>query len=1155
MSLLFRRDSHIVGVRHTHVRVAAKIAPFALLLSAAFPVVAQNTGRNPQPALILEHISIEQGLSQSIVEGIAQDHTGFMWFITEDGLNRYDGYSFRVFKHDPNDPRSLAYNELKAICVDRQDAVWVGTFARGLTRFDREKEQFTRFVHDPNNPRSLSSDIVRVILEDRSGEIWVGTTGGGLNRLVRDTGEFIRYRCDPRNPSSLSHDDVRALAADSKGNIWVGTQGGGLNRLDPATGAFTRFLHEPGHPRSLSSNDVRAVLQDRRGDVWVGTYGGGLNRLDPTTGIFTNYRNDARNPSSLSSDSVLSIIEDSTGALWIGTDGGGLNRFDREAGTFSRYVNDPNNRTSLSSNRIYSVFEDRAGVLWVGTYGEGLNKADLKKKDFLSFVRNPNDSNSLNSDIVWSFWEDRSGALWIGTNDGGLNRLDPGRRNFARFRHDPGNPYSLSHDSVRTVIQDRRGSFWLATNGGGLDRFDPGTSRFTHHRHNPADPDSLSHDELRTVYEDGSGMIWVGTYGGGLDRLDPGTGKFIHFRHDPADPRSISNDYIRAICEVDPGTLWIGTHGGGLNGYDRATGAFTRYQNDRNDPHSLSNDYVFAIHPDRQGNLWVATYGGGLNKLDRRTGRFTRIRRSDGLPDDAVYGILEDGAGNLWISTNAGLCRYNPSSGRFRNYTVQDGLQSNEFNGGAYYRSPKGEFFFGGVRGFNAFMPDKIRDNPFIPPVVITDFRLFNQVVPIGGVSGRHGILEKSITFTPSIELSHRDQIISFEFSALHFASPGKNQYAYRMEGLNNNWIEIGSRRYVMFTTLPSGEYVLRVRGSNSDGIWNEEGASLKIFMRPPWWKTQWAFALYALLAVGVFASVLLLVREREREKAQVQQARLRANAAEIQAKLVATEAEAIQAENRRKTKELEDARRLQLSMLPESVPERPDCEIAVCMHPATEVGGDYFDFGESKDGSLVVAVGDATGHGTRAGIMVAVMKGLFSTLGEDPDLKGFLSQCDRILRNMNLESMLMAMTLIHLQQGRARASVAAMPPVFLFRSASGKVETIPVGGMFLGSCISLPYEEVSFDLSPGDVILLMTDGLVELHNPNDEMLDFPRVLECFEKAAALPPRVIIERLVALADDWRQGRPQNDDISLVVIRMKSPAAASRSGLSDRTGQG
>jgi serine phosphatase RsbU (regulator of sigma subunit) len=293
-----------------------------------------------------------------------------------------------------------------------------------------------------------------------------------------------------------------------------------------------------------------------------------------------------------------------------------------------------------------------------------------------------------------------------------------------------------------------------------------------------------------------------------------------------------------------------------------------------------------------------------------------------------------------------------------------------------------------------------------------------------------------------------------------------------------------------------------------------------------------------------VFASVLLLVREREREKAQVREAKLRAAAAEIQAKLVAAEAEAIQAENKRKTTELEDARRLQLSMLPESLPDHPDYEIAVCMHPATEVGGDYFDFGESKDGSLVVAVGDATGHGTRAGIMVAVMKGLFSTLGEDPDLNSFFSHCNRILRKMNLENMLMAMTLIHLQAGRARASAAAMPPVFIFRSASGKVETIPVGGMFLGSCIDLPYDETSFQLAPGDVILLMTDGLTDLHNPADETLDFPRVLECFEKAAALPPRAIIEHLISLADEWRRSRPQNDDITLVVIRMKSsPAAA------------
>jgi serine phosphatase RsbU (regulator of sigma subunit) len=295
------------------------------------------------------------------------------------------------------------------------------------------------------------------------------------------------------------------------------------------------------------------------------------------------------------------------------------------------------------------------------------------------------------------------------------------------------------------------------------------------------------------------------------------------------------------------------------------------------------------------------------------------------------------------------------------------------------------------------------------------------------------------------------------------------------------------------------------------------------------------------LLVVGIFTTVLSFVREREREKARVREVELRAMAAEMQAKLITAQSEAIHSENKRKTKELEEARKLQLSMVPESVPDHPDYEIAVCMHTATEVGGDYFDFSLSEDGSLAVAVGDATGHGTRAGIMVAVMKGLFSTLGSHPDLTRFFHQCNRILCTMNLGNMLMAMTLLHLHKGRARAAAAAMPPVYVFRSASGRVETIEVGGMFLGSDLDLPYDERSFHLSPGDVVLLMTDGLAEVLNAHDEILDYRRVVECFEKAAALPPREIISRLVTEAEAWRQGHPQHDDITLVIIRMKRPA--------------
>jgi len=1124
--------------------IGVKRTLIACLLFGSLQFAAYPADRRSQVELVFEHISIQQGLSQSIVEGITQDQTGFMWFITEDGLNRFDGYNFRIFKHNANDPGSLSHNELKAICVDHLGFIWVGTFYQGLERFDREKERFTHFRHDRGNPRSLGSDIVRSIVEDRSGTLWVGTTGGGLNRLNRATGEFTRFLHNPGDPLSLSHDDVRAIAADAYGALWVGTQGGGLNRLDAASGRFTRYLHQPGKPGSLSSNDVRAILQDRRGNLWIGTYGGGLNRLNRGSASFVQYRHNPRNPFSLGSDAVLSIVEDSNGTLWVGTDGGGLNRFDDQTGTFVRYVNDPNRRTSLSSNRIYSLYEDRSGVLWAGTYGEGLNKADLKQKNFIHFMSNPNDRNSLNSDIVWSFWEDRAGDLWIGTNDGGLNRLNPSRSRFTSYRHDPANPNSPGTDSVRMVIQDRNGALWLATNGAGLDRFDPSSGRFTHYRHNPEDPGSLSSDELRTVYEDRAGTIWAGTYGGGLDRFDPATGRFTHFRHDPANPGSISNNYVRAIREDAGGLLWIGTHGGGLNSLDRNTGVFTRYRNDPRNPRSLSNDFVFAVHPDKKENLWLATYGGGLNKLEPATGTFTHKRRSDGLPNDVVYGILEDSAGNLWISTNSGLCRYNPSSDTFRNYTVEDGLQSDEFNGGAYYGSPKGEMFFGGVRGFNAFMPEQIRDNPFIPPVAITDFRLFNRVVPIGNFENRRGILDRSITFSPSIELSHQDQIISFEFSSLHYASPVKNQYAYRMEGLNDNWIELGTRRFVMFTTLPSGKYVFRLRGSNSDGVWNLDGASLVITVKPPWWSTSWAFGLYALLTVGIFTGILLFVREREREKAMVREAELRAAAAEIHAKLAATEAEAIQAENSRKTKELEEARKLQLSMLPEKLPDHPDYEIAVFMRTASEVGGDYFDFGYSDDGALNVAVGDATGHGTRAGIMVAIMKGLFSTIGGDCDPTRFFTQCNRILCNMNLENMLMAMTLVHLRRGWARLSVAAMPPVLLFRSATGRVETVPIGGMFLGAPIDIPYEEAVLQISPGDVLLLMTDGLADLLNAKDENLDYPRVLECFEKSATLPPKAIIDNLLAQADEWRGSNPQQDDITLIVIRMKPPSEIS-----------
>jgi serine phosphatase RsbU (regulator of sigma subunit)/ligand-binding sensor domain-containing protein len=908
--------------------------------------------------------------------------------------------------------------------------------------------------------------------------------------------------------------------------------------LDPTTGQVTRFRHDAANPRSLSHDDVRAIVEDTDGTLWIGTSGGGLNRLDPSTGLFTRYRYDARNPRGLGHDVVAALVLDGDGALWVGTDGGGLNRLNRSTGDFDRFVNDPSRPASLASNRVYSLFLDRSGILWVGTYGSGVSRSDLHKKPFLHYRNDPNDSNSLGHNIVWAFCESPAGVLFVGTNDGGLNQFDRATGRWTHYVHDPRNPASIGHNSVRMVIADRVGRLWLATNGGGLDLFDPRAGTFRHYRHDPRNPASLAHDELRTVFEDRQGTIWVGTYGGGLDRWDPATDAFVHYRSNPADPKTISNDYVRTAFEDASGVLWFGTHGGGLNRFDRRSGTFTRYRNDPRTPGTLSNDFVFSIHEDRSGTLWVATYGGGLNRLDRKTGAFAAVRKSNGLPDDAVYGVLEDSVGDLWLSTNSGLARYSPATGSVRGYTVADGLQSNEFNGGSYYQNARGEMFFGGVNGFNVFDPAAIHDDTFRPPIVFTDFRLIDENVAIGRLADGRTLLTRSITDTDRIELLHRDRVLSFQFAALDFASPERNRYAYKLDGLDERWSDAGTRRFVMYTTLPPGHYVLRVKGTNSDGVWNDEGASLAIVVRPPWWRTAWAYLAY----VGLFAAALTgyvrFAGHQEREKSRLVEAELRAQTAEFQSRTAEAEAKVLRLENERKRHELEAARSLQLSMLPSRVPEHPLFAVAARMRTATEVGGDYYDFSVEDDGTLTIAIGDATGHGTRAGIMVAMMKGLFMRMCTEPSLRTFLDECHRTLRDIDLGSTFMALGLLRFKGREAVAVGAAMPRILVYRAASQAVDEVPLDGMLLGTDFDLPRVETRFSMEPGDRALLMSDGFVEQFDEADEMLDYDRCSSYFKEVAHLAPESIVSHLFARLDAFRGQAAQGDDVTFVVVEAK-----------------
>jgi ligand-binding sensor domain-containing protein/signal transduction histidine kinase len=783
-----------------------------------------------------DQISIEQGLSQSTVGCILQDHKGFMWFGTEDGLNKYNGYSFTSFRHDPEDPESISSNSIQCLHEDGRGMIWVGTIGGGLNKYDPQTAEFAHYVHEPANVYSLLSDQVLCIFEDKAGVLWVGTDAG-LEQYDQATERFIHYQHNPHDAASLSEGSILSIDQDDKGNLWVATSRGGLDRLDAQDGTFRHYRYSPADPYSISSNKVTAVLEDSEGILWAGTGDGGLNRFDPEVGGFVHYAHDASDARSLSSNSVRDLYEDSSGVLWIATNGSGLERYDRDNDHFVHYRYDPFDPHSISHDDVCAVYEDRGGVLWVGTYGAGLSKANASNRKFIHYRNDPSNPNSLPDNRVWAIYEGQSGELWVGTS-GGLSRLDRDTGRWTVYTHDPNDPHSLSHNTVRSVYEDREGLLWVGTEGG-LDTLNRETGRFIHYRHDPNDSNTLSSNHIGPIYQDQEGDLWVGTSDAGLNRFDRATGRFQRYEADPGNPFSLSHNDVTSILQSYDGTLWIGTLGGGLNRFNRENERFYPYRHNPNDPYSLSSDMVFCICEDFRGRLFLGTWGAGFDRFDPRGRRFIHYRENDGLPNDVVYGIAEDQTGYLWISTNRGLARFDPSFGTFRNYDVSDGLQSNEFNPGAHYVNNTGELFFGGINGFNAFYPPKVEDNPHVPPVVITSFKKFDRIILT------------DISEDLAIELSYNDNFIAFEFASLDYTAPHKNQYTYRLEGFDPRWVDAGTRRYQSYSNLEGGDYVFRVKGSNNDGVWNRDGIAIYIKVIPPIWDRWWFRAVLALVLIG----------------------------------------------------------------------------------------------------------------------------------------------------------------------------------------------------------------------------------------------------------------------------------------------------------------
>jgi diguanylate cyclase (GGDEF)-like protein len=798
-------------------------------------------------------LSVSDGLSQAAVNSIVQDKDGYLWFATQEGLNRYDGYEIKVYQHDSADQHSLSHDWVWTLFVDSSGSLWIGSDGGGLSRYDQETDRFVHFKHNPEDPKSISNDRVRVIYEDQGGVFWVGTDGGGLNRFNPNNGTFTRYNHTPDVADSLAHDKVMALLEDRAGGLWVGTDGGGLSRFDRESESFQHFQHDPLREESLSDNRVRVLFQEKNGRFWVGTYAGGVSLFNPVDGNFKHFKHDPQNPQSLSHDEVRDIYQDFDGTLWIATDAG-LDEWRPSIQGFFHYNHDSTDPSTIASDRVISLYQERGGVLWVGTYG-GVSRWNYISNAFTYYRSQPDDKSGLSSNVITGISESPNGMIWIGTYGGGLNRLDPVSGAVRSYQNDPSDPRSLVDNRVMTVFADKSGSVWVGTRNKGLSRLNARTGRFSHFRHDEQDEHSLSMDSVSSIFGEGDGTLWVGTYGGGLNRLDLVSGKFTVYKHDSDDGTTISSNRVLSIYRDMAGALWIGTEDGGLNKFNQSNHTFTHYKHDPKNLNSLGSDTAWDITESRDGSLWIATRDGGLNRWsyeDRKEGSpvFSRFGKSEGLVSNTLHGVLEDEEGALWLSSNRGLSRFNPVDGNVRHFDRMNGLQGNEFNFGARFRTNNGSLIFGGTDGLVMFHPKEIRSNMYEPAVTVSVISNMNEI-------GKSHSADKVYDV---VILDYRDYSVSFEFTALDFISADKNQYRYILEGFDSDWIDSGRFRRASYTNLPAGEYVFKVKASNSNGIWSEDNAVIVLQVTPPPWKSRWAYGAYILVIVG---TIIMIVRSQ----------------------------------------------------------------------------------------------------------------------------------------------------------------------------------------------------------------------------------------------------------------------------------------------------
>lgn len=786
--------------------------------------------------LDFNHISIEKGLSQSIVYSIYQDSKGFMWFGTLDGLNKFDGFHFEVYRCMRNgDTTSISDNQILELIEDNDNNLWVGT-ARGLSKINLLTNEVKSFYFNKNKV-GKSAQKVRSIYFDKKNILWLGTDAG----LIKFNISNYQYKYFDCNSQNVYCNNVWSVNPSKDGGLWVGTTKRCF-KFNETSGYENVFSLE--HYPNLKT--IRYIFEDNRKNVWISTDGSGLFKYSQKDNTLKHYIGEQNQ---YNENKYRQIYQDSEGLLWISTYNG-LKLYDYENDDFQIWQHNENEFNTISSNKLISLYEDKSGLLWIGSYGGGLNIANKKGNKFGKINSKLNEYKNLSSNIILSILYTKDDLLYIGT-DKGLNVINLKSKTLEVIKSSKN---GLSENVIYALTQDKQGNIWIGTGGGALNKYNPKTKSFK--KYNIINKDYLNelHFGIRSLFFDND-IIWIGSYIG-LSKFDIKTEQFQYYQYDPKNPYSLSSNIILHITKDKNDLLWISTEGGGFNIFDNKNNSFEKHSIIHNYANSISDNVVRFILPDSNDIYWIAT-SKGLNKFNFKTKQFKVFNTSHGLSNNLVYSIIKD-KDKLWMSTNMGLSQFDIKSEVFTNFTIKDGLQSNEFNQACCFKNYKNEIYFGGINGINMFYPENIVQDKYIPSVCITDIMIYNKSIKedIEKTKGTN------IPYLKNIEIPYSQNVFSIYFASLHYLSPDKNKFSYMLEGFDKDWIDCETRRMATYTNLSPGKYVFKIKATNSDGVWNETPTELEIRIIPPLWLTTWFIILVICLIIFV---IIIIIKKRER--------------------------------------------------------------------------------------------------------------------------------------------------------------------------------------------------------------------------------------------------------------------------------------------------